>query len=41
MMNEWQKLTEAQKQGILNAIKEIDSGKGIPHKKVMAEMRKK
>ena len=34
------KLTEEQQEGIINAIEEIDSGKGIPHEKVMAKIRK-
>ena len=40
-IDDWEKLTEEQKQGIIDAIEEIDSGKGIPHQKVMAEIRKK
>ena len=40
-MNEWDKLTEVQQQGIVDAIDEIDSGKGIPHEKVMEDIRKK
>jgi len=40
-MNDWDKLTEEQQQGIIEAIDEIDSGKGIPHEKVMANIRKK
>jgi len=39
-ISDWVKLTEEQKQGILDAIDEIDSGKGIPHEKVMAKIRK-
>lgn len=39
-MNDWDKLTEEQQQGIIEAIDEIDSGKGIPHEKVMANIRK-
>ena len=38
---DWEELTEEQKQGISDAIEEIDSGKGIPHEKVMENMRKK
>ena len=40
-IDDWDKLTEEQKQGILDAIKEIDKGEGIPHKKLMASIRKK
>lgn len=36
---DWDQLTEKQKQGIDNAIQEIDSGKGIPHDEVMAKIR--
>jgi len=34
-------LTKEQQQGIIEAIDEIDSGKGIPHEKVMEDIRKK
>ena len=34
-------LTEEQQQGIIDAIDEIDSVKGIPHEKVMEVIRKK
>ena len=40
-ISEWKKLSENQKQGILNAIDEIDSGKGIPNKVVIDKYRKK
>lgn len=40
-MNDWEKLTEEQKQGIIDAIGEIDSGKGISHEEVMENIRKK
>ena len=40
-ISEWEKLSEEQKQGILDSIEEIDNGKGIPHEKVMAKIRKK
>jgi len=40
-MNDWGKLTVEQQQGIIDAIDEIDSGKGIPHEKVMEDIRKK
>jgi predicted transcriptional regulator len=39
-ISDWEKLTEEQKQGITDAIDEMDSGKGIPHDKVMAKIRK-
>ena len=39
-IDDWSKLTEEQKEGIINAIDEIDSGKGIPHKEIMAKIRK-
>lgn len=39
--SEWEELSNEQKQGIINAIDEIDSGKGIPHKKVATKIRKK
>ncbi|MCX6234355.1 MAG: hypothetical protein NT175_06460 [Bacteroidetes bacterium] len=40
-IGDWEKLTEEQRQGILDAIDEIDAGKGVPHEKVIAKMRKK
>ena len=40
-IDDWKNLTEKQKQDITDAIEEIDSGKGIPHEKVMANIRKK
>ena len=40
-IGDWEKLSEEQRQGILDAIDEIDQGKGMPHEKVMARMRKK
>ena len=39
-VDDWDKLSEEQKQGIVDAINEIDLGKGTPHKKVMARIRK-
>ena len=38
---EWDKLSDNQRQGILNAIEEIESGKGIPNKVVLDKSRKK
>ena len=40
-ISDWDKLTKEQKQGIFNAMNEIESGKGIPNEKVMAKIRKK
>ena len=40
-LEDWGKLTDEQKQGIEDAIDEIDSGKGIAHEKVMENIRKK
>lgn len=40
-MDDWEKLTDEQKQGIDDAMEEIDSGKGIVHAKVMENIRKK
>lgn len=40
-LNDWQSLTEQQKRGILDAISEIDSGKGISHDMVLSKFRKK
>jgi hypothetical protein len=40
-LNDWDKLTEVQQQGIVDAIVELDSGKGIPHEIVMEDIRKK
>ena len=40
-LEDWEKLTDEQEQGIKNAIEEIDSGKGIAHEKVMGNIRKK
>jgi len=39
-IDDWDKLSEEQKEGIVEAINEIDSGKGTPHKKVIARIRK-
>ena len=40
-IGDWDKLTDEQKQGIIDAIKEIEDGKGISHEKVMTKIRKK
>jgi len=40
-VSDWEKLSAAQKQGILEAIEEVDSEKGIEHKVVIDKFRKK
>jgi len=40
-IDDWDKLTEIQQQGIIDAIKEIDDGKGLSHKSVIDRMRRK
>ena len=40
-ISEWEKLSDNQKHGILNAVKEIESGKGIPNKVILDKFRKK
>jgi len=37
----WESLTKAQKDEIEKALKELDSGAGIPHEKVMAKYKGK
>ena len=40
-INDWDLLTDIEKQGIIDAISEVDEGKGIPHKQVMSNIRQK
>ena len=40
-VSDWDKLTTAQKQGILDAIDEMDSQKGVAHEIVIDKFRKK
>jgi len=40
-IGDWEKLTDEQKQGIFNAIEEIELGKGISNEQVMSGIRKK
>jgi len=40
-ISDWERLTKEQKQGIFDAIEEIDLGKGITNEKVMSKIRKK
>lgn len=39
--SDWDKLSDVQKQGILDAIDEIEEGKGIPNEVVFDKIRKK
>jgi hypothetical protein len=40
-LSDWEKLTESRKLGILDAIDEIESGRGISNKAVLEKFRKK
>ncbi len=40
-ISDWERLSEEQKQGIFDAIEEIELGKGITNEKVMSKIRKK
>ena len=40
-VGDWERLTDEQKQGIFEAIEEIELGKGIANEKVMSEIRRK
>ena len=40
-ISDWDKLTLAQKQGLMDAIDQLNSGKGIPHVDVIDKLRKK
>jgi hypothetical protein len=40
-ISEWGKLSENQRHGLLNAIEEIETGKGIPSKVILDKFRKK
>lgn len=40
-LDEWDTLSKAQQQGLLDAIAEFEAGLGIPSEIVMKEMRKK
>ena len=40
-ISEWEKLSDNQRQGIIDSIDEIESGKGIPNKVVIDKFRKK
>lgn len=40
-ISDWDRLTLAQKQGLMDAIDQLDSDKGIPHNNVIDKVRKK
>ena len=40
-IDDWDQLSEEQKLGILEAIEDVDKGKGTPHNTVMANIRNK
>jgi hypothetical protein len=40
-ISDWDKLTLAQKQGLMDAIDQLDSGKGISHNDVIDKLRRK
>jgi hypothetical protein len=40
-ISDWDKLTKSQKQGLLDAIDELEAGKGSLHKDVIDKFRKK
>ena len=40
-ISDWERFTPAQKKGLMDAIDQLDSGKGISHKDVINKLRKK
>lgn len=40
-INDWDNLSEEQKQGIIDAVEQLEQGKNISHQKVMTNARKK
>jgi hypothetical protein len=40
-ISDWDQLSANQKEGIMDALDEVDSGKGIPNKTVLSKFRKK
>ncbi len=40
-LDDWERLTEEQKQGIFDAIEEIELGKGVTNQNVISKIRKK
>lgn len=40
-LNDWEKLSTTQKEGIYNSIRDLDAGKGIANDEVISKYRKK
>lgn len=40
-LTDWNNLREEEREGILNAVKQIDENTGIPHSKVISRAKKK
>jgi hypothetical protein len=40
-ISDWERFTQAQKKGLMEAIDQLDSGNGISHKDVIDKLRKK
>ena len=40
-LTDWDSLSDSQKNGIFDAIQELDKGKGIPHQNVVSKYRNK
>lgn len=40
-IDDWDNLSDEQKQGIIDAVEQLEQGKNISHQKVMANARKK
>ena len=40
-ISDWERLSPTQKQGLTDAIDQLDSGKGVSHKDVIDNLRKK
>ena len=40
-ISDWSKLSDNQRRGILDAVEEIEAGKGIPNKVILDKYRKK
>ncbi len=40
-VNDWESLTIEQREGIIEAINQIDTGKGVSHDKIISKFKKK